>query len=211
MAPTIQENPSVPTAATPGAFPTTPILTTPTVLLRPYHASDVPSIVKEANDPLVPKYLRNHFPHPYTAADASDWVARTAASTPVVNFAVCHFPSGEYAGGIGLKPFPPADVEARTMEIGYWFGRAHWGRGLATEAVRAFSRWSFEAFPEVLRLEAGVFGGNAASGKVLEKAGYTLEGRRRNAGWKDGEAFDIVMYGLLREESLGTGAAVETP
>ena len=96
------------------------------------------------------------------------------------------------------------------MEIGYWLGREHWGRGLATEAVRAFGRWAFAAYPELRRLEAGVFAGNDASARVLAKAGYVLEGRRRDACWKNGAFLDIAMYSLLREECLGAEEAEET-
>ena len=188
------------TTTTPSA-----IITTPTLLIRPYHTGDIPSIAKEANNPLISRYMRNQFPNPYTTSDAAAWVDIATSRKPLINFAICHSPSGEYAGGIGLKTFPADDVEFRTMEIGYWLGEAHWGKGLATQAVRAFSRWAFEAFPELLRLEAGVFGPNLASGRVLEKAGYTLEGRRRNTGCKNGEVFDFVIYGLLREECLAWG------
>jgi len=180
----------------------------------------------------------NAFPNPYTLADAESWITIATARQPLRNFAVCHA-DGTYAGGIGLKPI--GDVEYRTMVIGYWFGQAHWGAGLATDAVIGFSRWCFEnsmsfvpypcfAFPflgrgrvcarnamgkgrvcadgrnivpELLRLEASVFGPNTASARVLEKAGYTLEGVRRKAACKNGEVIDMKMYALLKEECLG--------
>jgi len=70
-----------------------------------------------------------------------------------------------------------------------------------TEAVVAFSEWVFKNFPEVLRLEAGVYGLNKGSAKVLEKAGYTYEGTRRKAAYKNGMVMDILMYAMLRDES----------
>ncbi|ROW01536.1 hypothetical protein VSDG_02110 [Cytospora chrysosperma] len=104
-------------------------------------------------------------------------------------------------GAIGLKPL--GDVEARTLELGYWVGRAHWGNGYATEAVAGFSRWAFETFPDVLRLEARVHEGNGASGAVLLKAGYREEGVRRKAVWKNGSSLDMLFYGMLRGECPG--------
>ncbi|KAJ7265769.1 acyl-CoA N-acyltransferase [Mycena rebaudengoi] len=145
--------------------------------------------------------MSNLFPHPYTLLDAESWSLIAAKRLPLHNFAIT-CPDGTYIGGIGLKPL--ADVESRTMEIGYWMGEAHWGAGIMTEAVLAFSRWSFETIPELLRLEAAVFGGNEGSMAVLRKAGYTFEGRRRNAVFKNGKVLDIHMFALLREECLGS-------
>ncbi len=61
---------------------------------------------------------------------------------------------------------------AGATEIGYWIGKPYWGRGYATEALRAFV---FEA-TELGALEAGHFADNPASGRVLEKAGFVYTG-----------------------------------
>jgi len=50
-----------------------------------------------------------------------------------------------------------------------------------------------------VRLLAGVLDWNAASCRVLEKAGYTLESRQRKQGFKDGTVCGIVLYAMLRE------------
>ena len=89
--------------------PTKPILITSTLLIRPYYKSDIPSLVRAANNPLVSQYMGSQFPYPYTASDAATWVS-IATSPPLLNFAVCHHPSGEYAGGIGLSAFAADDV-----------------------------------------------------------------------------------------------------
>jgi RimJ/RimL family protein N-acetyltransferase len=100
-------------------------------------------------------------------------------------------------GGIGLDL--QADVHRHSAEIGYWLGAAHWGHGIATEAVRAVTAHGFSAL-DLCRIFAGVFAWNPASGRVLEKAGYTLEGRLRQAVIKDGQALDVVVYAILRED-----------
>ena len=70
------------------------------------------------------------------------------------------------------------DFEGR-REVGYWIGRAFWGRGVATRALRAF-------LEEVIErpLYAGVAEGNVASIRVLEKCGFTISEAR--AGDEDG-------------------------
>jgi [ribosomal protein S5]-alanine N-acetyltransferase len=183
-----------------------PILTFPHCLIRPYHQSDAIPMQRLANSPNISRYMRNLFPFPYTAADAESWLQIATvphpdlATLPFRNFAIC-LPDNQYCGGIGLKIL--GDVESRTLEIGYWIGEPYWGQGITTEAVAGFSRYVFENMPDLLRLEAGVFGGNEASRRVLTKAGYIYEGARRKAGCKNGRVFDIFLYGLLREDCLG--------
>ncbi|PSS03702.1 acyl-CoA N-acyltransferase [Coniella lustricola] len=133
-----------------------------------------------------------------------------APTKPILlKYALCHRPppssstsstsiteSAPLIGGIGLKRL--VDVEQRTMELGYWIGREHWGKGYTTEATAAFVRWAFDTFPDLNRIEASVFEGNPASERVLVKAGFALEGVRRKAIWKHGVLLDQRMYGLLR-------------
>ena len=103
--------------------------------------------------------------------------------------------AGELVGGIGIEP--GVDVFRRSAEIGYWLGEPFWGRGLATEALRGATDYAFTTF-DICRLEAGVFEWNPASARVLEKAGYTLEGRARLAVVKDGRTGDRLQYALVR-------------
>ncbi|KAJ6506617.1 acyl-CoA N-acyltransferase [Mycena sanguinolenta] len=177
-----------------------PILTLSRSIIRPYHILDAPSIAHEANNPLIAQWMRNTFPSPYSVSDAESWISIALESLPLRNFAITRL-DGTYAGAIGLKVY--SDIESRTMEIGYWLGEAHWGAGIMTEAVVAFSRWAFETIPDLQRLESCVFGGNEPSMAVMRKAGYTFEGRKRNAVFKNGKISDMHMFALLREECLG--------
>ena len=161
--------------------------------LREWRAADAESLVRHANDPLVACNLRDRFPHPYTEADAERWLSRTLAAHPVTDLAI--EVEGAAVGAIGLMP--QGDVFRRTAEIGYWLGRAYWGRGLATDALRAATEWAFDCF-DLCRLEAGVFDSNPASRRVLEKAGYSCESVRRKAVTKDGRTMDEHVYVVLR-------------
>ena len=103
--------------------------------------------------------------------------------------------SDEAIGGIGLTL--GTDVFRRSAEIGYWLGEPFWGRGIATEALRAVTEYAFRHF-DICRLEAGVFDWNPASARVLEKVGYVREGRARLGVTKDGRTGDRVLHGLVR-------------
>ena len=74
---------------------------------------------------------------------------------------------------------PPLD-ENDLAQIGYTIARPFWRRGLATEAVRALVDFAFERFP-VHRITASVDPRNAASCRVLEKAGFTREAHFRQS------------------------------
>jgi RimJ/RimL family protein N-acetyltransferase len=161
--------------------------------LRPYRPGDEPSLVQYANNRNVSRNMRDRFPYPYTEADAHEWTARVSGQMPVTNFAIVV--DGIAVGGIGLEL--GTDVARRSAEIGYWLGEPFWGRGLATEALRAVTEYAFRTF-DICRIEAGVFGWNPASARVLEKVGYTLEGRSRLAIVKDGRMGDRLLYGLVR-------------
>ncbi len=161
--------------------------------LRPWRRGDEASLVRYANNRNVSRNLRDRFPHPYTAADADDWIARATAPTPATSGAIVVDRAA--VGGVGIEL--GVDVFRRSAEIGYWLGEPFWGRGIATEVLGAFTEYAFAHF-DLCRLEAWVFEWNPASARVLEKAGYTLEGRARLAVTKDGRTGDRLLYALLR-------------
>ncbi len=85
------------------------------------------------------------------------------------------------------------DVYRLTAEIGYWLAEPFWGRGIATRAVAEATVYGFEKLG-LARLQAEVFARNAASGRVLEKCGYRLEGRLHQKVFKADEILDSLLY-----------------
>lgn len=148
--------------------------------------------MRAANDREVWKTVRDAFPHPYARGDAERWIAYNETLAPVINFAIeCE---GRAVGGAGLVI--GSDVHRRTAEIGYWIGRAWWGRGLATAAVCALTEHAFVELG-LVRVFAGVFAHNAASVRVLEKSGYEREGLMRAWAFKDGAHVDALLYARI--------------
>lgn len=161
--------------------------------IRPWRSGDEPSLARHANNRNVWRNMRDRFPHPYSIADAEEWVRIAAAEAPMRNFAIVV--DGAAVGGIGFEL--GADVFRRSAEIGYWLGEALWGRGIMTDAVRAMTDHAFTRF-DVCRIHACVFEWNPASVRVLEKAGYACEGRQRLSVTKDGRTIDSLLYAVVR-------------
>lgn len=87
--------------------------------------------------------------------------------------------------------------------IGYWIGQPFAGRGHGTAAVRAMTRYAFDDL-NLHRIEAACVPTNAASRRLLEKAGFEHEGRARaylkiNGAWADHLLFGCVNDGAVRD------------
>lgn len=163
-------------------------------LVREWRDDDLPSLVRHANDRAVWIQLRDRFPHPYLESHGRTFLEHVARQSPVRIWAI--EVDGEAAGGIGIELF--SDVERVSGEIGYWLGRACWGRGVMTSALRAVTAEVFRRF-ELTRIFALPFADNPGSIRVLEKAGYVLEGRLPQSAIKDGRIRDQLMYGTYRQ------------
>ena len=152
----------------------------------------MPSLTLHANNRRVWETLRDRFPHPYTRADALAFVRRVRSALPETSFAI--EVDGSAVGGIGFML--QHDVERVSAEIGYWLGEPYWGRGICTEALRAVTAYAIERH-ELTRVLAVPFAHNAASQRVLEKAGFQREGHMRRSAIKDGRICDQLLYAFV--------------
>jgi RimJ/RimL family protein N-acetyltransferase len=171
-------------------------LHTRSLTLRPWALTDVDALLAHANDKRIWMNLRDRFPHPYTRADAESWLG-FATTQPEPHHYLAITLGDEAIGAIGLDAHP--DVNRFTAEIGYWLGVAHWGRGYATDAVRAATTYGFEQLG-LERICANVFEWNPASERILVKAGFRMEGRLRRHVFKDGRFGDALLYAIVRQD-----------
>ena len=161
--------------------------------IRPWRSADATALVKYANNRKIWLNLRDAFPHPYTETSAASFLDMAGRQNPVTVFAIAT--QEEAIGGIGLSL--NQDVHRLTAELGYWSAAPYWGKGLMTEAVVKFTDYAFE-YSQLLRIYAEPYAGNAQSCRVLEKAGYVLEGRLRSSVIKDGQILDQFLYAQIR-------------
>lgn len=167
-------------------------------VLRPPRKGDEESFARYADNPRVARNLLASFPQPYTIDDARDWIESCRCDPPTcVHLAIVV--DGAAVGGIGY--FVEKGVRCRVATIGYWLGEPFWGRGITTEALRLMTAHAFEHQKDIVRLEAGVYGWNPASARVLAKAGYKLEAIHHRAVCRDGEVTDMLLFVRFRDES----------
>ena len=98
-------------------------------------------------------------------------------------------------GTCGFHSWAPRD---RRAEIGYDLAPALWGRGIASDAVAATVTSAF-ATMDMNRVDAFVMTENTASQRVLEKCGFTREGRLARYRNCRGTFRDFYIYGLVRD------------
>jgi RimJ/RimL family protein N-acetyltransferase len=163
--------------------------------IRSWRPADLESLVEHANNRKIWLNLRDAFPHPYTPRAGREFLRRMRTMTPQTTFAIAV--EGRAVGAIGFVLH--GDVERVSAEIGYWLGEPFWGRGIATEAVVAVTDHAIRAHA-LTRLFAVPFAWNTASCRVLEKAGYVLEGRLRRSVIKDGVVTDQMQYAFMAPE-----------
>ena len=164
--------------------------------VRHWSREDETPLAAIADDPEVARYLGSLFPHPYRLDDAHAWIAMRSTSVPATHFAI--ETDGMLAGGIGIEP--GGNDRSGTGFVGYWLGRAFWGRGIATAALSIVTAHAFERLG-VHRIWSNVMSPNAPSARVLHKAGYTHEATLQRAIVdRYGEIHDELIFALLRRE-----------
>jgi RimJ/RimL family protein N-acetyltransferase len=160
--------------------------------LRRWGLDDMDSLLRHANDAQVVRGLSERFPHPYTRANGEAFFAGKVVdlSQPVLAIEI----NGEACGSIGIRP--GLGERSHTAELGYWLGRAHWGRGVMTRVVALYLPWMRQQRC-VYRLQATVLDINPASARVLLKNGFSEEGVSRNAILKPDGLHDLRVFARL--------------
>jgi ribosomal-protein-alanine N-acetyltransferase len=161
-------------------------------VIRSWEPRDAEPLAVHANNRNIAINLRDRFPHPYAKRDARDYILWSRKRSPETVFAIAV--DGAAVGSIGF--LVGADVERVSAEMGYWLGEAFWGRGIATEALVAMTKYAIDTH-HLTRVFALPFASNAASCRVLEKAGFALEGTLRRSAIKDGVVIDQRQYAFI--------------
>ena len=89
------------------------------------------------------------------------------------------------------------DVHRFTAEMGYWLAEPFWNKGIMSKVVIRFVEFAFNKFA-LNRIFAEPYIENTSSVRVLEKAGFVLEGKLQAGVFKDGKVLDQFLYAKIR-------------
>ena len=145
-----------------------PVLETERLILRAPRLEDAKAIATLANDRRIAENTAR-IPHPYRRADAEDFISAANQAGSETVFVIALRNSG-IIGACGLISAP-----GQSPELGYWLGVKFWGKGYATEAVRAVIDYAFTDLDHEA-LQAGARVTNPASRRILEKCGFQWTG-----------------------------------
>ena len=192
--------------------------------LRPWRRSDAEEVVRAWEDPEISRWGRYGavLPDRENIERWLDWNRDQWHFGLRAGFAVCAAgrdggggddgDGGELVGSIMLKGYTrspsPAANFGETGEAGYWILPGWRGRGAATSALGALSRWAFRPPARgglgLRRIELRHSVANPGSCRVAAKAGYAHEGTLRGSmRYADGDWHDEHLHARLFSDPEG--------
>jgi len=172
-----------------GPFDVYPQLNTDRLVLRKLLPEDIPSLIRNVNNPKIAANVSN-IPHPYGEPDAAfrlAFVQQGFVQQLRVVFALAIRDTNEVIGEAGIH----FSKDRKSAEIGYWLGESHWGKGYTTEAVMILLDYGFRVH-HLEMIYAICKEDNIGSHWVAEKSGMSVYSRG------DG----MVRYALQKKENL---------
>ena len=143
------------------------------LLLRPFAVSDAADVYEYLHEPAVNCFASMRL----ASLEAAKAEMEKRSTETEYCFAIVLKETGEVIGCVGYLPASAANLPLAEdqAEVGYWVARPYWNQGICTEALRlvvdhCFREKGFTA------LWGDFFTDNPASGRVMEKCGFTPTG-----------------------------------
>jgi RimJ/RimL family protein N-acetyltransferase len=178
------------------------------VRFRGVERSDIPTFVRWLNDPEVRKGILLH--SPISQAWEENWFEKMIQRPPDQQvMAIEALVPGEQGGEahwvhIGSIAFDDIDWRNRQAEFGILIGeKQDWNRGYGTDSVCLLVKHGFNTLG-LHRIYLHVFETNPRAIRAYEKAGFTHEGKKRQAEIKDGRFIDVLVMSILEGETRST-------
>ena len=168
-----------------------------TFKIRKWELLDAKDLAVALSNTKIQDNLRDGLPYPYTEQDGVDYISAMLSADENETFAFAIIADSKVIGSISI--FRQGNIHRQTAELGYYIAEEYWGRGIMTEAVKQICEYVFRK-SDIIRIYAEPFAYNAASCRVLEKAGFQYEGTLRNNAVKNEKVIDMKMYSLLKTE-----------
>lgn len=126
------------------------------------------------------------------------WYESAVTSRDVLRFTIEELETGK---AVGLYSAMKIDWQNRSIFVSYKIASDSRGKGLATDAQFAFFRYAFEEMG-MHKIDGSVLEFNTGSKRVADKTGMKREGIKREAVFKNGRFYDLVLLGVLYEDYL---------
>ncbi len=165
--------------------------------IRKWEMSDSQKLAGIMANPNIVDNMRDGLLHPYTEDEKSYFIWNMMSADDDKTFAYTIETEGKVVGNIGV--FRQESIHNRTAELGYYLAEEYWGRGIMTASVKWICDYVFKN-SNIIRIYAEPFAENRASCRVLEKAGFELEGILKCNAEKNGVLVDMKMYALIKKQ-----------
>ena len=164
--------------------------------IRSWKISDANDLALALNNKKILDNIRDGLPFPYTVTDAAAYINLMLSADKNKTYAFAIVLDDKVIGSIGA--FRQDNIHSQTAEIGYYIAEPYWGKGLGTSAVKQACDFIFSN-TDIIRIFAEPFAANAASCRVLEKAGFSYEGTLRKNAVKNNTVIDMKMYSFIKD------------
>lgn len=167
------------------------------ICLREVRPSDVNErYYRWMNDPEITRFLESRFA-PNAIENLRDYVAGKLEDRDNIFLAIVLKEEDRHIGNIKLGPIQWIH---RLADIGLLIGEKDcWGKGYATEAIQLVSHYAFNVL-NLHKVAAGCYGPNEGSARAFRKAGFVVEGVRKEQFYANGSYVDDILLGLIRPD-----------
>lgn len=150
-----------------------------------WHAFDAPYLPHPRVEPAMVERIRDRIVNHRWDTPRSRMVVADAATGQLIGTVARYWESEEtHWLALGIVLYDPT----------------RWGRGLGTEALGLWTDHLFAEMPHLVRLGLRTWSGNHAMIRVATRLGFREEARFRRARIVDGQYYDALGFGVLREE-----------
>ena len=169
------------------------------IRLRAVERDDIPRYVEWLNDPEVTAGLSMHLP--MSTWDETRWFESLSSKAPGERGLAldAKTPEGgwKHIGSVGLDAIEWLD---RSASFGIFIGeKSFWNQGYGTEATRLTLKHGFETL-NLNRIFLHVYETNPRAIHAYDKAGFVREGLLREAVYRNGSYFNVLLMSMLRSE-----------
>lgn len=164
------------------------------VILRPLEVNDIQAGYIHWFDDAEVCAGNNHHRYPYTYNDMVRYVESIDKSQLVL--AIVQKETDKHVGNIALSGI---DTINRSANLTFVIGdKSAWGKGIGYCAGKLMIEHGFDQL-NLHRIGLGTMENNIGMQKLAKKLGFKEEGRRKEVIFKDGNYYDMYLFGLLRK------------